>query len=125
MVSDDLKWGALNACEIFMLPSRSENFGSAVVEALSCGLPVLISNKVNIWQEIESYGAGIVREDTLEGSTQLLNDWIGLSDRDKNNMQNKATICFNEKFNISSAAINLANFLKSSLHTSSNGLGAQ
>lgn len=46
--------------DIFALPSYTENFGIAVIEAMACGLPVVISDKVNIWQEIAKSGAGKV-----------------------------------------------------------------
>jgi glycosyltransferase involved in cell wall biosynthesis len=42
------------------LPSHQENFGMSVVEALSYGVPVLISDKVNIWREIEADRAGYI-----------------------------------------------------------------
>jgi glycosyltransferase involved in cell wall biosynthesis len=51
---------ALHAAAVFALPSYSENFGIAVVEAMACGCPVVVSNKVNIWREIEAAGAGLV-----------------------------------------------------------------
>ncbi len=53
MLSGDRKWGALYGCEAFVLPSHQENFGIAVVEALACGKPVLISDQVNIWRDLE------------------------------------------------------------------------
>ena len=56
------KWGALSAADAFILPSHQENFGIAVVEALACGTPVLISNKVNIWREIVADECGIRRK---------------------------------------------------------------
>ena len=46
--------------DIFALPSYTENFGIAVVEAMACGLPVIISDKVNIWREVAESGAGKV-----------------------------------------------------------------
>jgi glycosyltransferase involved in cell wall biosynthesis len=44
----------------FVLPSYSENFGIAVVEALAAGLPCLVSREVAISGEIDKAGAGIV-----------------------------------------------------------------
>jgi glycosyltransferase involved in cell wall biosynthesis len=72
MLEGDAKWGALHGCEAFVLPSHQENFGIAVVEALGCGRPVLISDKVNIWREISEDGAGLVEEDSVEGTARLL-----------------------------------------------------
>jgi glycosyltransferase involved in cell wall biosynthesis len=69
-IADDLYWAgflegdeklaALAAADMFVLPSYSENFGVAAVEALACGLPVLVSDQVGIHQEIAAAGAGIV-----------------------------------------------------------------
>lgn len=64
MLQGDVKWGAVHGCEEFVLPSRQENFAIAVVEALACGKPVLISDQVNIWREIAEDGAGLVGGDT-------------------------------------------------------------
>ncbi len=72
MLSGAAKWGALYGCEAFVLPSHQENFGIAVVEALACGKPVLISDQVNIWREIVEDGAGLVEGDTEEGVEKLL-----------------------------------------------------
>jgi glycosyltransferase involved in cell wall biosynthesis len=54
------KLAALKDADFFALPSYSENFGIAVVEAMASGLPVVISDKVNIWQEVQNTGAGLV-----------------------------------------------------------------
>ena len=76
MLSGSLKWGALSAADAFILPSHQENFGIAVVEALACGTPVLISNKVNIWREIAAAEAGYVENDDLAGTARLLERWV-------------------------------------------------
>lgn len=46
--------------DVFVLPSYSENFGMTVAEAMACGCPVVISDQVNIWREVEQAGAGRV-----------------------------------------------------------------
>lgn len=46
--------------DLMALPSYSENFGNVVVEAMLCGTPVLISDRVKIWREIAGSDSGIV-----------------------------------------------------------------
>jgi glycosyltransferase involved in cell wall biosynthesis len=54
------KAAALQGAQLFALPSRQENFGLSVVEAMACGLPVLISEHVNLAEEVASARAGWV-----------------------------------------------------------------
>ena len=60
MLLGEEKLAALRDAQMFVLPSYSENFGLAVVEAMACGLPVVISDQVNIWREVAAAGAGLV-----------------------------------------------------------------
>jgi glycosyltransferase involved in cell wall biosynthesis len=60
MIMGEEKLAALRDADVFVLPSYSENFGIVVVEALACGLPVVISDQVNIHAEISAAGAGRV-----------------------------------------------------------------
>lgn len=83
MLSGDIKWGAFYGCEAFILPSHQENFGIAVVEALACCKPVLISNQVNIWREVKDGGGGLVANDTLEGADELLSLWTSATADEK------------------------------------------
>ena len=58
-VTKDKIWDFYYASDIMVLTSHSENFGMTVVEAMHCGLPVLISKNVGIWKEVVDNGAGI------------------------------------------------------------------
>ncbi len=112
MLSGDLKWGAFHAADAFVLPSHQENFGIAVAEALACGLPVLISDKVNIWREIDATRAGLVAPDTADGAADLLRRWLALSDAERQAMRQRAVRCFAERFEITQAAHSLLRVLQ-------------
>lgn len=107
MLTGDLKWGAFYASEVFCLPSHQENFGVAVAEALACGRPVLVSNKVNIWREIEQDGAGWVAADTLDGTVSTLARWLDASPHQVETMRNAARQSFSQRFRIATVAANL------------------
>jgi glycosyltransferase involved in cell wall biosynthesis len=93
MVTGPAKWGAFYATEAFILPSHQENFGIAVAEALSCAVPVLISNKINIWREIDRSGAGVVADDTLHGTLSLFHRFTALQENEKRQMADNAERC--------------------------------
>ena len=105
MIDGDVKWGALRACDAFVLTSHSENFGIAVVESLAVGRPVLISNQVNIWPEIESDGVGLVEDDTLEGTERLLRRWFNLHPEERNAMAVRARPSFEKRFTMNRTAL--------------------
>jgi glycosyltransferase involved in cell wall biosynthesis len=104
MLNGMAKWGAFYGCDAFVLPSHQENFGIAVVEALACKKPVLISNQVNIWREIDKGGGGIIAEDTVEGTSEMLLSWMRLSGDNKMKMSLQARLTFEEQFSIDKAA---------------------
>lgn len=109
MLSGEAKWGAFYGCEAFALPSHQENFGIAVVEAMACGKPVLISDQVNIWREIERSGAGLVEADTEAGIQTLLKRWMDVPKRE---MGAHARECYKRNFSIELAAKALSEVLR-------------
>jgi glycosyltransferase involved in cell wall biosynthesis len=109
----DAKWDALRAADAYVLPSHQENFGISIVEALAGGIPVLISDKVNIWREVKEAGAGLVAPDDLVGTIQLLQEWASLSSDEKSQMAQRAVRCFNQNFDLAVTSERLFEILES------------
>ena len=104
MLSGAAKWGALAVSEVFVLPSHQENFGIVVAEALACSLPVIVSNKVNIWREVKDNGVGLICEDNLDGVRTSLSQWQSLSGEEIAAMRIRSKQCFDEFFNYHATA---------------------
>ncbi|MFA6599588.1 MAG: glycosyltransferase [Candidatus Omnitrophota bacterium] len=66
MLTGDSKKETLSAADIYVLPSLQENFGIAVAEAMSVGCPVVISDAVNLAEDVMAFHTGIVCQNTSE-----------------------------------------------------------
>lgn len=108
MLGGELKWSAYRAAEVFALPSHQENFGIVVAEALALGLPVLISDKVNIWREIVQADAGFAATDTVAGTADSLRRWLDLDAAQRAAMGSRAVACYQQHFHMAAAAQRLA-----------------
>lgn len=121
MLLGDLKWGALRAADALVLPSHHENFGIVVAEALSCGTPVLISDKINIYREIANAGAGLVAPDTLDGTRQMLVDWLSMSKDKREQMRMRTRGCFDVHFRVEGVHQRLRNLIEQRSSSSAAG----
>lgn len=62
-----VKLAALHYSRLFVLPSESENFGVAAVEALAAGLPVVVSDRVGVAPDVAKYDAGrVIKPDAAD-----------------------------------------------------------
>lgn len=71
--------GIYNAADLLLLPSRHENFGNVVIEALACGSAVLISDRTGVGQDLLSgapkgFGAVLPRQEEYWRS--WLRQWL-------------------------------------------------
>jgi glycosyltransferase involved in cell wall biosynthesis len=107
MLLGDDKWGSLQCAEAFLLPSHQENFGIAVAESLSVGVPVLISYSVNIWEDIVKDGAGFADDDSVAGCERVWTQWLALSAHARAEMGQRAQICFSSRYTAKRAAVSM------------------
>jgi len=64
----------LQRASVLALPSHRENFGLCVMEALACGIPVIVSPQVNLSEAIEAAGAGWIVDLDREDLTATLRE---------------------------------------------------
>ncbi len=113
-LSGSMKWAAFSTAHLFCLPSHQENFGVAVAESLSVGLPVCISSAVNISGLVLQAGAGLVHSDTLAGTSDALAHWVGMDSTSRLLMSQSAKRLFNAEFHWEQASERLADLLMGS-----------
>jgi glycosyltransferase involved in cell wall biosynthesis len=76
-IDGPIKASVLAAGDLFVLPSFSENFGVAAVEALAAGLPCILGRGVALAAEIESAGAGLVTDPAPDRIAEQLRIALG------------------------------------------------
>ncbi len=112
-VYGDTKWAFFRNADVYILPTNFENFGLSILEAMSCGLPVLTSRKAAIWREIVKTGAGFVSQNTVEGTAEILNRWLAVSKNERARMRENARRCFERYYDVDAVAVRLTQVLES------------
>ncbi|GAB4025131.1 glycosyltransferase [Spirosoma gilvum] len=73
MLTGDDKKAALADADLFTLPSYSEGFSMAVLEAMAAGTPALVSDRVGFGEAIRKHeAAGVLTSQTAEAVTEGL-----------------------------------------------------
>jgi glycosyltransferase involved in cell wall biosynthesis len=105
MLQGSEKWGALCSADAMILPSHQENYGMVVAEACSVGLPVYLTDKVNLWREVVDTGAGVAENDDPPGIQSLVDQWLLAEDRAIRS--HAAKQCFEQRLHIDRTVENL------------------
>lgn len=93
------KWKFLAAADAFVNLSHRENFGRSVVEAAAVGLPLLISDGVDIFPVLQSAGAAnVVTINSLDDIRTALQIFLQKLPLEQKYMGQKAQKCFQENF---------------------------
>lgn len=77
-----LKAGAYAAAEVFALPSRDENFGVSVIEAMAHGAAVVVTNGVGAHVHVDQSGCGVTTRDDVASITLGLQTLLRASSRE-------------------------------------------
>jgi glycosyltransferase involved in cell wall biosynthesis len=111
------KDAVLSCASLLALPSRQENFGLCVIEALSHSVPVLLSPHVNLAEEIVLANAGWIA--TVDRDTLAARLAEALEDEEELAKRGRAGKQLSQKFSWESAAQGLADLYRDILQQSS------
>lgn len=93
-------------CDIYVLPSVDEPYPMSVIEAMSLGKPVVVTESCGLAPMVRQYSAGVVVDETLEsliaGVTHLMNDSQGRA-----RAGGQARLAARENFNMNSVRARL------------------
>ena len=107
MIIEDIKWGAIQESKAMILPSHGENFGVSLVESLSLSRPVLTTYKVNIFDEILKYKAGLISKNNTNNFKKIFCKFNKYNKKKLTKMSLNSKRCFNDKFNLDNNKTNL------------------
>jgi glycosyltransferase involved in cell wall biosynthesis len=120
-LSGKAKEEAFNWADVFILPSFSENFGIAVLEALSYSVPVIISPQVALSKEVREFGGGWITDEANPQSADSILKILELINQNKNLIpeESKKARLVAEKFSWEKNAKSLITLYESILNKNS------
>ncbi len=71
-IFDENKWAAYRDADVFVLPSRNENFGNTAAEAVAAGTPVIVTEQCGIAPLLANEAGLAVRHDSAALSEALV-----------------------------------------------------
>jgi glycosyltransferase involved in cell wall biosynthesis len=93
------KFELLHAHDLFVLPSYDENFGNTVIESLSVGTPVLISEQVGLADYVKQNNLGWLCQTSPESVGDAINDIAQNHSTQTNRIRRDAPVIIANDFN--------------------------
>lgn len=106
-VSGNEKHEVLRNASLMVLPSRQENFGLCVLEALAEGVPVVVSRDVNLAKDITDAGAGWISNVDVADLEKTLSE--AMTDKEQRLSRGLAGKAFSQNFTWDSIAEQIEN----------------
>ena len=97
--------------DCFLLPSKSENFGMSIVEALAYGLPIL-TTEATPWSILKNNNGGKIIEFSQDNLTKGLRELLNMSDEDLLNMGSNGRNFIIQNFDINNVIHKYIDFYK-------------
>lgn len=92
------RMAALAAADLFVLPAIGEGLSMAVLEAMTCYLPVILSPGCNL-PEVEAAGAGVIVEPVVDDLTATLAEMVSQPEK-LHNMGKNARLLIEDRFTL-------------------------
>jgi glycosyltransferase involved in cell wall biosynthesis len=112
---NDYKNLVYNISYVFCFPTHSENFGITIAESLSNKLPVITTNKTNIYKILKKNKIGFITNDNTRNIKKNLEMFLNLSKREYDRYKLNSYKCFQENFNLETNVEKFVSTLKNSI----------
>ena len=97
--------------DCFLLPSKSENFGMSIVEALSYGLPVLTTEETP-WKILDKINGGKIIKFSQENLTLSLKEIISMKDEELQKMGERGKEMLKKNYDINNIILDYIEFYR-------------
>lgn len=114
LLKGTLKWSALAAATVFTLPSYSEGFSVATLEAMAAGTPVIASKACN-FPAIDAHQCGRTIDVDADALENALNQILSLPERERRQMGERARTLVSQNYSWPDIARRMASLYDSLL----------